>query len=79
MAGQVLGCGRRGSELTPVEVEIACEIMHDAYELAAMQAGWETNKLSRVPWSQVPEANKVTMRKAVMAVTPYIQGLVPDA
>jgi hypothetical protein len=50
--------------------------MHDAYELAAMQAGWETNKLSRVPWSQVPEANKVTMRKAVIAVAPYMQGLV---
>lgn len=61
--------------MTDEEVEIACAIMHDAYELAAMKAGWETNKLSRVPWSQVPEANKKTMRAAVIAVCPYIQGL----
>lgn len=64
--------------MTNEEIEIACEIMHDAYELAALKAGWETNELSKKPWSQVPEANKVTMRKAVIAVIPYIQGLVKD-
>lgn len=49
-------------------VEAACEIMHDAYEKAALGAGWETNPASRKPWTGVPEANKVTMRAAVTAL-----------
>ena len=50
------------------EIEIACEVMHDAYEKAAVGAGWETQKASRKAWADVPEANKVTMRAAVSAV-----------
>jgi hypothetical protein len=58
-------------------VEQACEIMHDAYEEAAVTAGWETQERSRKPWADVPEANKETMRAAVrallFAVKPEIQ------
>lgn len=58
-------------------IEEACEIMHDAYEAAAVSAGWETQERSRKPWSEVPEANKETMRAAVrallFAVTPEIK------
>lgn len=50
------------------EVERLCEVMHDAYERAATQAGWETQARSRVPWDMVPEANRVTMRAAVRAL-----------
>jgi hypothetical protein len=51
-----------------MDIETACEIMHDAYEKAAVGAGWETNPASRKPWSDVPEANKATMRAAVGAL-----------
>lgn len=49
-----------------------CEVMHDAYERAAVGAGWETNPESRKPWSDVPEANKATMRAAVVALLEVI-------
>jgi len=49
-----------------------CEVMHDAYEKAALGAGWETNPASRKPWSDVPEANKETMRVAVVALLKYL-------
>lgn len=53
-------------------VELACEVMHDAYERAAVGAGWETNPASRKPWSDVPEANKATMRAAVSALLDWL-------
>lgn len=53
-------------------VEEACEVMHDAYERAAVGAGWETNPASRKPWAEVPEANKSTMRAAVSALLAWI-------
>ena len=61
------------SEHTPLteaerEVERLCEVMHDAYEAAAVEAGWETQQRSRVPWADVPKANKATMRVAVRAL-----------
>jgi len=49
-------------------VEQACEVMHNAYEAAALGAGWETQERSRKPWADVPEANKATMRAAVAAL-----------
>lgn len=50
------------------ELERLCEVMHDAYEDAAHRFGWETQERSRKPWSEVPEANKRTMRHAVLAL-----------
>lgn len=55
-----------------VDVERACEVMHDAYEKAAIGAGWETNPASRKPWGDVPEPNKETMRAAVAALVLWI-------
>lgn len=55
-----------------MRVEAACEVMHDAYEKAAVGAGWETNPASRKPWADVPEANKATMRAAVGAVLDWL-------
>jgi hypothetical protein len=46
--------------------------MHDAYEQAALGAGWETNPASRKPWADVPEANKATMRAAVIALLGWL-------
>lgn len=57
---------------TPEVIEEACEVMHDAYERAAVGAGWETNPASRKPWDGVPEANKVTMRAAVDALLQHV-------
>ena len=56
-----------------MDIEKACEIMHDAYEKAAVGAGWETQKSSRKPWADVPEPNKVTMRAAVGALLESIE------
>ena len=53
-------------------VEAACEVMHDAYEKAAVGAGWETQAASRKPWADVPEANKETMRAAVTALLAWV-------
>lgn len=53
-----------------VEVEGWCEILHCAYETAAVGAGWETNPACRGLWADVPEANKITMRAAV---TPLVR------
>jgi hypothetical protein len=60
---------RRGPQL----VDEACEVMHDAYEAAAVSNGWETQKRSRVPWADVPEANKQTMRAAVSALLDWLE------
>lgn len=59
--------------LTDAErVERACEVMHDAYEAAAVGAGWETQTASRKPWADVPEANRATMRAAVAALLVHL-------
>lgn len=58
---------------TDERVEAACEVMHDAYERAAIGAGWDTNPASRKPWADVPEANKVTMRAAVSALLGWLE------
>lgn len=55
------------------EVEEACEVMHDAYERAAIVHAWETDPASRhQDWAEVPEANKATMRDAVRALLNYL-------
>ena len=53
-------------------VEAACKVMHNAYETAAVGAGWETQQASRKPWTDVPEANKATMRVAVAALIDHL-------
>jgi len=62
----------------PKSVELACEVMHDAYGKAAAEAGWQTNPASRRPWSELPEANQVAMRAAVTALLEYL-GAEPEA
>lgn len=55
------------------DIEALCEVMHDAYEQAAIGAGWETQTASRKPWADVPEANKATMRVAVAALLAHLR------
>lgn len=59
-------------------MEAACEVMHDAYERAAAKEGWETQERSRKPWSEVPEANKATMRAAITALLAVLPQLLPE-
>lgn len=54
-------------------IEEACEVLHDAYEAAAIDAGWETNQASRVKWVDVPEANKATMRASVAVLIDWLR------
>ena len=54
-------------------IERYCEIMHDAYEKAAVKEGWKTQSHSRKPWAEVPEENKQTMRAAVRALVDVIE------
>lgn len=65
------GCPRPADGLDPL-IEAACEVMHIAYEDAAAEEGWETQQASRKPWSEVPEANKATMRVAVKALVDFL-------
>ena len=58
-----------------VLVEAACEVMHYAYENAAVTLGWTTNVASRKPWADVPEANKATMRVAVGALIDWLPAI----
>lgn len=58
---------RHRGPITNERVERICEVMHDAYEEAAVREGWSTQEASRKPWSDVPEPNKRTMRYAVRA------------
>lgn len=53
-------------------IEGCCEAMHDAYERAAVIAGWKTQEASRKPWADVPEANKQTMRYAVASLIDHL-------
>lgn len=59
-------------------LERLCEVSHNAYEVAAVEAGWDTNPRSRRPWTEVPEANKTTMRAAMDAVRREILRTVYD-
>lgn len=59
--------------------EAACEVMHDAYEAAAIQMGWQTQERSRNPWVDLPEANKATMRAAVDALLGWLAAHAPEA
>ena len=58
---------------SPESIERYCEILHDAYEDAAVKAGWETQRSSRKPWAEVTEANKETMRAAVSVLVDVIE------
>lgn len=65
----------RGSEQQSSDlIDAACEVLHDAYEQAALETGWETNPASRRPWGDVPDANKATMRSAVQALLDWLGG-----
>lgn len=57
----------------PGLVEAACQVMHDAYESAATENGWETQAGSRKPWSEVPEENKATMRAAMSVLLDWLE------
>lgn len=54
--------------MTEQTIDDLAQAMHDAYEVAAARAGWETQQRSRVPYEAVPEANKTAMRAGVLAV-----------
>jgi hypothetical protein len=49
-------------------IEELSEVAHNAYEAAAAEQGWVTNPRSRVPWEEVPDANRATTRAAIRAV-----------
>jgi hypothetical protein len=68
LAQEVLRWRREAAILEPEHIESLCSIMHNAYEIAAGNVGWETNAQSRVPWDLVPEENKVAMRAGVYAL-----------
>lgn len=52
-------------------LDAACEVMHDAYEDAAHRFGWDS-QVGAIPWAEVPEANKATMRVAVRALMAHL-------
>lgn len=65
----------RWNALVDPDLDALCEVMHDAYEVAAVTVGWDTQPISRQPWANVPEANKATMRVAVAALLECLRGI----
>ena len=59
-----------GYAVVPVEpTEAMLGALHDAYEAAAVEYGWNTQTSCRaVAWPDLPEANRQTMRAAVRAM-----------
>jgi hypothetical protein len=53
---------------TARSVEEIAAALHEEYEEAAVENGYETRPESRVPWEQVPEANRATMLAAIKAL-----------
>ena len=45
----------------PLRDEDVARLFHDAYERLAPSFGYETRKASAVPWSDVPEPNRLLM------------------
>lgn len=46
-------------------VEGIARAFHDRYEAEARRAGWSTQASTRVPFEQLPEANRKTMLRVV--------------
>lgn len=61
------------SMVRAADVERFCIFMHEAYEDAAVQQGWETQEASRKSWEDVPEANKETMRHTIGLLIPEVE------
>ena len=54
--------------ITPAALDFLCSELHNAYERAAKQTGWNTQEVSRVHWNDLPSANQNTMRLALAHV-----------
>jgi hypothetical protein len=54
-------------------IERLCERMHEAYEEAAVSEGWSTQAAPRKPWSEVPDANRRTMRQSVATILDQLE------
>ena len=60
-------------------IEEACEVLHDAYERAAVVHGWDTNPAAKhKPWSEVPESNRQTMRDSVAVLLGFVASRVEE-
>jgi hypothetical protein len=57
-------------------VERLCREVHERYEEAADVTGWHSQ--TPLPWENVPEANKETMRRALKPVADEIERLTSD-
>lgn len=42
-------------------VEAIARAFHWQYDLAAEQQEWDTQEATKVPWEELPEANRLTM------------------
>jgi hypothetical protein len=45
-----------------------CILMHDTYEEAAKEVGWQTQEACRVAFCNLPEANRLVMMRVAAAV-----------
>jgi ribosomal protein S14 len=61
-------------KLRDYPVAVLAEMFHDFYESYAQAKGWETNKASRVAFSELPEANRATMLCTASSVLEELHG-----
>lgn len=59
-------------------IEGLCIDFHYAYEAHAKLNGWETQDRSREEWTDVPEANRATMRMTVATVCGPLLGRISE-
>ena len=52
----------------PADVREFAEFLHDEYERAAKQAGWDTQDGTTVPFDDLPRENQETMLRLTLAV-----------
>ncbi|MTV64672.1 hypothetical protein, partial [Streptococcus pneumoniae] len=67
--------------MTDTLTQRVAEVFHDEYEAAAIKHGWKTQESCRTKFSDLPEANKLTMIDATQAAieasgAQHLQGLV---
>ena len=53
-------------------IEAAAKAAHIAYEAEAINVGWSTQESCRVPYDDLPAANKACMIAAIEEARPYI-------
>jgi hypothetical protein len=60
------------------KLEQVARAMHESYEVAAKRVGWATQESCRVPFDDLPEANKLVMYASARAAIDALKDPTPE-